>query len=346
MEVTTPNTIKHPKFVTGLIIGILSLFFIYNSCFVYIKPNEFGIKKINIGPNRGLVEKIYTTGLNFILPFGFHEMNKLPRHLQVLELTNNVTDYSPGKDYQRAVHIQTSDGFFVDIDVSIIYRIIDPYKVISRVGPGNLYVINGIVPRAEPVLKEALGVLTTEEFYNSHARVAAVKKAEKLLQEELESKGLKVEHILIRYFRYSSEIQRSIEEKKLKDQLVFKNMAEARAATEEAKLKKMVQEGIAIVNIKLEEGQAYILKKNAEKELYVRKNKAEADLLIKLAEARKMELKNEALSSFGSDRRVGLEMAEVFKGINLIMLPSTGEGSFNPLNLEDTIEMLGIKDNE
>ena len=58
-----------------------------------------------------------------------------------------------------------------------------------------------------------------------------------MLNAELRQKGLKVENILVRYFRYSKEIQKNIEEKKLKDQLVFKNQAEARAAIEEAKLK-------------------------------------------------------------------------------------------------------------
>ena len=40
----------------------------------------------------------------------------------------------------------------------------------------------------------------------------------------------------MRYFRYGDEMQKNIEEKKLKDQLVFKNQAEARASTEEATL--------------------------------------------------------------------------------------------------------------
>ena len=43
-----------------------------------------------------------------------------------------------------------------------------------------------------------------------------------------------MDHVLVRYFVYSQEIQKNIEEKKLQDQMVFTNQAAARAATEEA----------------------------------------------------------------------------------------------------------------
>ena len=69
-------------------------------------------------------------------------------------------------------------------------------------------------------------------------------------------------------------------------------MAEARAAIEEAKLKKIEQEGKVIVSVEMEKGQAYVTKKRAEKDLYYRKKTAEANLLVRLAEAEKVRLKN------------------------------------------------------
>jgi uncharacterized protein (UPF0128 family) len=114
-----------------------------------------------------------------------------------------------------------------------------------------------------------------------------------------------VEQVLVRYFKYSPEIQKNIEEKKLQDQLVFTNQAAARAATEEAELKKIVQEGRVVVDVEMEQGQAYVTRKIAEKDLYVRSKKAEANLLVKLAEAEKVRLKNDALKGMGSERMVG-----------------------------------------
>ena len=143
-----------------------------------------------------------------------------------------------------------------------------------------MYEDNGLAPKAEPALKDSLGKLTTEEFYNSPKRVEKMLAAKEKLNDELREKGIEVDHVLIRYFRYSNEIQKNIEDKKLKDQLVFKNQAEARSAIEEAQLKKVTEEGEALYQVELEKGNAYQVEKLADKDLYVRRKRANADLLI------------------------------------------------------------------
>lgn len=292
---------------------------------------------------RGVQEKVYDPGYHIVLPFGMEEMNRLPRDIQLLELTNHPKLASDKARIEDAARIQTSDGFFVDVDVSILYRIVDPYKVFTVIGPDKLFETNGIVPLAEPSLKDTLGELTTEEFYNSPLRVAKTELARQMLNKELDAKGLRVEQVLVRYFVYSDEIQRNIEEKKLKDQLVFKNQAEARAATEEATLKKLIQEGKATVAVELEKGKAYATEKRAEKNLYARKKRAEADLMVKLAEAQKVRLKNEALSGEGAERMVGLKMAEAYKGIEVIILPSDGPNGVNPLDIDNALKLFDVR---
>jgi regulator of protease activity HflC (stomatin/prohibitin superfamily) len=186
------------------------LVLLYNFFFVYIEPDEFGIKVVRIGINRGVQEDVYHAGLNFILPFGLQQMHRLPKGIQVLELTAYPKTAALGARQERAAHIQTSDGFFVDVDVSILYRIVDPYVVFTKIGPGNLFEDNGIIPKAEPILKATLGELTTEEFYNSPLRVEKTEAAKVMLNKELESKGLQVNSVLVRYFTYSDEIQKNI----------------------------------------------------------------------------------------------------------------------------------------
>lgn len=320
----------------------VALLLLSTSLFVYIRPNEFGIKVVKIGLDRGVQEEPYLTGLYLIIPY-FQQMHHLPRDLQVLELTNFPSTSSRFCRSEKAAHIQTSDGFFVDVDVSILYHIEDPYKVFTKIGPGNLFEDNGIIPKAEPVLKATLGELTTEEFYNSPLRVEKAEAAKIMLNRELQEKGLKVEQVLVRYFKYSEEIQKNIEEKKLKDQLVFKNQAEARAAIEEAKLKKIEQEGKVNVSVELQKGHAYVTKTRAEKDLYVRAKSAEADLLVKLAEAEKVSLKNDALKGKGAERMVGLKMADVFKGLDIIVLPSDGKTGVNPLDLDRSLELFDVR---
>ncbi len=327
--------------VLPLIPFIAILVFLF-AFLVYIKPNEYGIKQVNIGVNSGIQPKVYETGFHIVLPFGFQVMHRFPRDIQVFELTSYSDTASRDARREKAAHIQTSDGFFVTVDVSILYHIFDPYKVFTTVGPGKLYEDNGIIPKVEPKLKQALGELTTEEFYNSPLRVEKSDIAKKLLNQELNPKGIQVDHVLVRYFVYSPEIQRNIEEKKLKDQMVFTNQSKAKSSAEEALVKKVRQEGEANIKVKLEEGKAYVTKKSAEKNMYVRTKIAEADLLVNLADARKTELVNLAYQKKGSDKLVGLKMAEVYNGLEMIMLPSSGQYGINPLNLQDSLKLFGI----
>jgi regulator of protease activity HflC (stomatin/prohibitin superfamily) len=315
----------------------------YNLFFVYVRPDEYGIKVVRVGLKRGVQKQIYHAGLSFVLPFGLQQMYRLPKGIQVLELTNFPQTAAEAARKDGAAHIQTSDGFFVDVDVSILYHIEDPYLVFTMIGPGNLFEDNGIIPKAEPALKETLGKLTTEEFYNSPMRVLKAEEAKERLNNQLKLKGIEVDEVLVRYFKYSQEIQKNIEEKKLQDQMVFTNQAAARAAKEEAELKKIVQEGMVIAAVELEKGKAYVTRKIAEKDLYVRKKKAEADLLVKLAEAERVRLKNEALKGIGSERMVGLRMADAYKGLDVIILPSDGPKGVNPLDLSNALQLFDVR---
>jgi len=341
--------LRAPWFL-AVVLPVLGLFLIVKlvllSCFTYVGPNQFGIKVVRVrildGP-RGVHSQVYGTGFHLIMPFGLEEMYLFPRDIQVLDLTGAREEAAREARVSKPAHIQTSDGFFVDVDVSILYRILEPYVVFTRLGPGRLFEENGIVPKAEPILKQALGELTTEDFYNSPLRWQKCQIARDLLNKDLSPYGLYVEQVLVRYFNYTEEIQKNIEDKKLKDQLVFTNQAQSRAATEGAKLKKVIQEGQAALDIKLQEGRAYQTTKDAERDLYVRKKRAEADLLVKLAEAKKTQLRNDALQGQGSDRMVGLKMAEAYKGLQVIVLPSDGPGGVNPLDLERTLKMFEIR---
>lgn len=77
--------------------------------------------------------------------------------------------------------------------------------------------------------------------------------------------------------------------------------------------------------------------------MYVRQKKAQANLLVKLAEAEKVRLKNEALKGKGAERMVGLKMADVYKGLHIIILPSDGPSGVNPLNLDNALNLFDVR---
>jgi len=71
----------------------------------------------------------------------------LPERSPGPRLTGTREEAAREASISKAAHIQTSDGFFVDVDVSILYKIVDPYLVFTRLGTGRLFEANGIVPK-------------------------------------------------------------------------------------------------------------------------------------------------------------------------------------------------------
>ena len=339
---------KFTRVLALLGVFVIVVLIIFNMCITNIHPYEYGIKEVKIGNTRGKLQKQNEPGWAFIKPFSQERMHRIPRQVLALELsafeTSERNRAGASRFTDKVAKIQTSVGFYVDVDATILYRIVDPYKLIVTIGPGELYLYNGILPKAEPVLKEAFGELTTEDFYNNAKRVEKSLKARELLNKELEQKGMKVEHVLVRYFKYSDEIQKNIEAKKLQDQLVFKNQAAAKAAQEEAELKRVTQEGEMKVKVTLQEGDAYKQQKGAERDLYTRTKTAEADLLIQLAEAKRTELRNEAMQVVGSDLMVAQKMTDVLAGLDTIVVPCGGTDGFNPLDLKQVLGLFGVKD--
>ena len=71
-----------------LVAVVVLLLVCYNLFFVYVRPDEYGIKVVRVGLNRGVQKEVYHAGLTFVLPFGLQQMYRLPKGIQVLELTN------------------------------------------------------------------------------------------------------------------------------------------------------------------------------------------------------------------------------------------------------------------
>jgi regulator of protease activity HflC (stomatin/prohibitin superfamily) len=328
---------------TVFLLGVLAVV-VFNSCYEYVRPNEFGIKVVKIGVNKGVQDEAYGPGYAFRIPFGVQQIHRLPQSVQVLELANSVNSSAQTVStfIDRGAKIQTSDGFFVDVDATILYRITDPIAVFKKLGPAVAFRDLGMLPKAESVLKEALGQLTTEEFYDSQKRVEKAELAREILNEKLATEGMEVEHVLVRYFEYSPSIQQNIEDKKLQDQLVFTNKSKGQAAEQRQDLMRTKEEGEYLVKIKLEEGDAYKVEKESDRDLYTRTKEAQADLLVKTAEAQGIELKNQAMQTLGADSMVALRMAEVLEGLDTVILPAGGEAGVNPLDLDRVLEMFGV----
>lgn len=334
---------SRPTLFTGIVtLVVVGTAFVYLTCTKYVRPDEWGVMQVDVGMGgmfgpRGIHTNLYGPGLHWQIP-SFQKIHTFPRCVQVLTLKAQLSeqnDYTSKFTRETGpVHIQTSDGFYIDLDVSILYRIENPYLTITRLGAGKLYEDNGIIPKAEPTLKEIMGTLNPEDFFNSQLRVQKQEEARVALNRILSDKGINVEHVLVRYPKYHPAIQERIEGKNIQEQARFANIAKAAQSAAEAELKKVVQEGQAAVSIRLMTGSNYVTRKVAAMQSYQTMKQSDADTLVQKAEARKTELMNQAYQGVGSERVVAMEMAEVLNGLQYILVPAGGQNGFNPLDLD------------
>ena len=174
------------KIILPILVLAVALKVLMWACITYVGPNEYGIKvvRVPILGARGVHKDVYDTGFHVVLQ-AVRPRADVPLPARTCRCSTSrarARRRRARRASRKPAHIQTSDGFFVDVDVSILYRIVDPYLVFTRLGPGALFETNGIVPKAEPVLKQTLGELTTEEFYNSPLRVAKAQLAHRPAQ--------------------------------------------------------------------------------------------------------------------------------------------------------------------
>src|SRR3954453_9770622 len=323
--------------------GLLVLLVGYNSCTTYVRPGEAGVKQIKFGMGKGIEPTVYGTGLHYI---GAGEtMHRFPLRVQVLELSNSRSEASEDLEGHRVapgVNIQTSEGYTVQVDVTVLYRVADPLKVMTTIGPGRMFEDSAVIPRAHQDLRRAIGELDAEDFYRGDKRVQKARAAQQALEAELTDKGIEVLQVLIRRYTYDQRYQQAIEQRKIQDQTVYKNEAEAKSASAAAAKNKIAAEGAAGVQVELTRGEAEVKKLESKADLYRRTKAADGDLLVKLAEAKGTELENQALRGVGSENMVGLRMAEALKGTRLIVLPTDGEGGMNPLDLKALLKRFDV----
>lgn len=312
----------------------------------YIAPGEQAIRELALSPfglfgQVGVQHEVYGPGRHVKI-LGFHTMHVLPADIQVYnllrpEISLDLRDYDANIRRGPAARIETSDGFYVDLDVSVIYRIDDPYKLVTTLGAGELFFDNGLAIRTVPNLKAKLGELDPVDFYNVALRVPQQDSARARLNDELDGNGLHIEHVLIRYPAFHSEIQERFEERVTQEQNVLTNRAEAGKTTVSVELTRLTEEGEQAASVRVAEGLAYAVQRAGEGDAYVRIRNSDGTRLVALAEAEATRLINNSYQGAGSDLLVGLKMAENLKNLPYILI--TPE-SFNPLDVANNVDVL------
>jgi regulator of protease activity HflC (stomatin/prohibitin superfamily) len=322
--------------------ALLVILIFTKSCFTYVPPNMVGVRQVYYGSGAGMQKGGYTAGTYFMVP-GYERLHLLPSDMQIVNFTDSKAEGSRSSRTAAGIKVQTSDGYNVLLDVTVIYRIVDPYVVLTEAGVGRAFEDRLVVPRADRILRKTLGELNSEEMYRGPKRIEKSRHAEEQLAAELAPLGIEVDAVLVRNYVYDDRYQQVIEARNIKNQTVFLRQAEARAAIEERKRDTIIAQGAAQQQTELSRGDAEVQKLKAEAELYRRQRSAEGNLKVELAAAQGTQLENAALQGPGSENMVGLKMAETLTGVQVLVLSSDGPQGFNPLDLSSILRKFEVK---
>jgi len=307
------------KIALRLLLVLVPLLFL-RACFVtYVPPDMIGVRQVSYGfskGSKGLQKQPVASGYQKEVT-GYEKIHTFPRDIQVVEFTDNSSEATAGHRQMPAIKVPTVDGYPVAVDVTVLYRIVDPYKVASKFGFSKGYEESVVIRFTDSLVKRYLGELRAEQFYHE-ARLDRVRSLKNELSGLLAANGLKLTDVLIRQYDYPPTFQALTEQKKIQDQSVLANRELAKQAEVQTRLNQVIAEGQNLMNVKTAEFNAQITEINAKKDLYERQKRAEADLLIKSAEANGTEQINRALEGAGSAKllklRRGLALLNAIKG--------------------------------
>jgi regulator of protease activity HflC (stomatin/prohibitin superfamily) len=333
--------LRRSVILTALCVGAVLLF--YGACIARVRPYELGVEQRKFGTHTGIVARTYGPGLYFV-PVGT-AMHTFPREMHVLEASYDRAEAKRkggaevaarvdayfdrrsrilGETHRviDALNIQTSDGYSVTTDITLLYSIEDPVRVARDFGWGSLYVDAFVINGFRNGVLTTLGKMNAESFYDEAVRIKAIQEAEDLLRHRFAERGFKVERLLMRNYQYAESYEKSLEAKKVAVQLAEKNRKESLVNEEKAKLEQIKSKGNGTITIAASEVQARIAKIRAEAELYSSQVRAKADKEVNVATAEAKSLKADALTQPGGRYVVALETARMFDNIDgAVMTP-------------------------
>ena len=330
---------------------ILAIFFFSAISFGHVSGEEVGIMLDRFTGEVTVIEQSGTKIYNGIR----HSFSTLDKTLQTLEMTETAgRGDRRGKDDLK---IKTVDGSDVFVDLKIQYRIVtaDADVVVTTSGLGEEYKKKWARDYSRAIVRNYLGELTTEEFYDSSKRAAKLILAQAEIKERLLPYGLSVDSIVIpQRPHFYAEYEAMIKRKKLADQAVLEEQSKALAAKQKQVTLIVQETNRKNVAVEQYEGQMsqLVIKSEAESErvrksaeayyekqtiaaaatLYEQEKAAEGIKARTTAEANGIAALNLALSAPGGRNMVKLEYAKKLKGIQITGQPFTVDGHTSRLS--------------
>ncbi|WP_428658100.1 prohibitin family protein [Runella sp.] len=250
---------SRPVKVAGFVLVVIG---VLTSCIKQIDAGSVGIQSLF-----GKVSNtVLNSGLNFVNPFVDVTMLDTKTQNYTMSAVHDEGD----KEGDDAIRILTADGLQVEIDLTILYRVIpsEAPKIYREIGP--TYVEKIVRPitrtriRDNAVNYDAVALYSTkrDEFQN---------RISKQIEQEFKARGIFLENVLIRNINLPESVKKTIESKINAEQDSQKMQFVLSKEKQEAERKRVEAQGISdyqrIISESLTDRQLQYEQIKAQKEL-------------------------------------------------------------------------------
>lgn len=217
---------------------LLPLFFVVtlslaSLAVVFVQPTQIGVVISVLSPG-GVRASPLPAGLNFIVPL-LEEVEVYPIYWQNYTMSAKLGE---GNEYgDDSIRARTRDGQEVLLDVSLIFRIDRAQAVLVHIDWQNRYIEDLVRPLLRGYVRTQVSQFTVEEV-NSAQRRDLEALLDRLLREEMGSKGFIVDQFLLRDVTFSPEYAAAVEAKQVA-------LEEQEAALFEAERERRLARGLA-----------------------------------------------------------------------------------------------------
>ena len=354
-SVTTSNLKLSRAMKTVLISPIIARFslplvvfagLLTSGCMRTTGPTEVGVlvRKASIIGNRGVDNEVLAPGSTYFLMPIVSEFYTFETRTQNLEMTKDAN--RGDRNYDDQLNFKTIDGNDIGLDVIVSYRII-PEKapqLLGTVARNDAELKNNVVRSvARSIARDVFGELRTEEFYIAAEREKKSEQAKAALDAVLGKFGVKVEAVSTKDYRFNSDYQKAIEDRKIADQRAEKYKSETHAAYEE--YQKKLEQAKGEVNQMTAKADGEFRRAQLEANAYFdqQSKRAEAIRAEGEAESKGISEMNKALSESGGEVMVKLKLAEALIGKQIVVLPQGANGvGFQTTNMNQMLSSLGL----
>jgi len=177
---------------------------------VFVPPQEVGVVISILSPG-GIRPQPLRAGLHWIIP-ALEWEKTYPIYWQTYTMAG-LSDESTLEN-SDSIRARTSDGQEVHLDTSIIFRIDEQQVVALHVEWQERYIIDLVRPVIRGIVRQQVSQFTVSEV-NSSSRKDLEVALDRILREELSSKGLIVDQFLLRDVSFTPEFALSIEHKQI-----------------------------------------------------------------------------------------------------------------------------------